>query len=210
MRSTGDFVVARYSWGKAYGLTSKSYTCGHCGNLVATERGFLGYNSSDSAKHAHIYICHFCSLPTFFEKEPSVQVPAPSVGKHVHYLPTEVDKLYKEARVSLTAGCPTATALCCRTLLLHIAVSKGAQPGLSFARYIDYLVEKGYISSDASAWLTHVRQEGNRATHEIVLIEDAAAYTLLSFMEVILKTVYEFPGEILRKRNPNEIGNPNI
>ena len=190
-----------YYWEKKQSLDSKSYTCGHCGNLVASYSGFEGRGSPiKQAKYVYVYLCHFCSLPSFFNEQASTQIPAPAFGRHVDYLPFEIDQLYKEARAAFTAGCPTATALCCRSLLAHIAVSKGAQQGLSFARYIDHLAGKGYISFDASVWLDHIRQEGNRAAHEIILkIERADAHTLLSFMEVILKTIYEFPGELLQK-----------
>jgi len=39
----------------------------------------------------------------------------------------------------------TASVLCCRKLLMNLAVSKGAKEGENFFKYVDYLATKGYI-----------------------------------------------------------------
>jgi hypothetical protein len=42
----------------------------------------------------------------------------------------------------------------------------------------------------------HIRQKGNEATHEIPSVSEADAKDLLTFMEMILKLVFEFPNRI--------------
>lgn len=93
----------------------------------------------------------------------------------------------------------TACVLACRKLLIHLAVQEGAKPNLSFVDYIDYLANKGYVPPNGKIWVDHIRKKGNEANHEIVLMSQDDARELLSFVEMLLKFMYEFPARINAK-----------
>jgi hypothetical protein len=90
----------------------------------------------------------------------------------------------------------TSAVLTCRKLLMHIAVEKGADKGKSFLEYVDYLSQKGYVPPDGKGWVDHIRTKGNEANHEIKIMSPADAGDLISFAEMLLKFVYEFPAKM--------------
>lgn len=79
---------------------------------------------------------------------------------------------------------------------MNIGVQEGAAEGKSFVFYIDFLAEKGYIPPNGRGWVDHIRKKGNEATHEIALMNRTDAEELLTFTEMLLKFVYEFPNSI--------------
>jgi hypothetical protein len=101
-------------------------------------------------------------------------------------------------------GSFTAAVLCCRKLLMHIAVEKKAKEGLSFQTYVEYLSEKNYIPPDGKEWVDHIRDKGNEANHEIKIMKKEDAEDLLIFMEMLLKFIYEFPSKV-KKRKEQEV-----
>jgi hypothetical protein len=76
---------------------------------------------------------------------------------------------------------------------MHLAVEKGAQHGQSFADYVTYLADQGYVPPDGRAWVDHIRKKGNDANHEIALMTKEEAEELISFLEMLLKFMFEFP-----------------
>ena len=163
------------NWSDNVTITTKSYVCGYCGKSIASQRG---YNSSNKINHVnigHIYICHNCHSPTYFDPE-GVQTPGPLFGEEVKNLPTkEVTDLYQEARKCASAGVFTGSVLCCRKLLMNISVAEGATEGLKFVEYIDYLEKYNFLPPKGRDWVDHIRKKGNEATHEIAIMtqEDA-------------------------------------
>jgi hypothetical protein len=113
-----------------------------------------------------------------------------------------VKSLYDEARRCTGSGAYTSAVLACRKLLMHIAVSKGAKEGQKFIEYVQYLSDKNYIPPDAKDWVDHIRDKGNEANHEIVIMKEEEAKDLISFLEMLLKIIYEFPANIRRKAAP--------
>ena len=107
--------------------------------------------------------------------------------------------MYQEARNAVGAGSPTAAVLCCRKLLMHIAVSKGAKAGDSFASYVQFLCDKHYVPPDAKSWVDHIREIGNEANHEIKVMSAEQAKELIDFCEMLLKVVFEFPSIVKKK-----------
>jgi hypothetical protein len=184
------------SWKNSQNFSSKSYICGFCGNSLASNQGFVG---EASGKWSFIYICHFCGKPTFFDSMGS-QTPGPIFGKVVKDIPLkEVSGLYDEARKCISCGAYTASVLCSRKLLMSIAVSKGAKEGLGFIEYVEYLVNKGFVPPDGKGWVDHIRRKGNEANHQIIIMEQGDAEELVTFIEMLLKFIYEFPAAIKRK-----------
>ena len=85
----------------------------------------------------------------------------------------------------------TSSVLACRKILMHVAVDKGAKEGESFQFYVNYLDEEGYIPREGKAWIDEIRNKGNVATHEIILINKEDAEEILKFTELLLIMNYE-------------------
>jgi hypothetical protein len=79
---------------------------------------------------------------------------------------------------------------------MHVAVQEGAQKNRSFMDYVDYLVDNNYVPPGSKGWIDYIRKKGNEANHEIVIMSKDEAFELLSFVEMLLKFVYEFPARI--------------
>jgi len=47
----------------------------------------------------------------------------------------------------------------------------------------------------------HIREKGNEATHEILLMSREDAEDLIEFTEMLLRVVYEFPAKV-KSRKP--------
>ena len=187
-------------WPKSESLAVRDFTCGHCGRFVASEKGLNAVG--EGGEVAHLYICPKCQKVTFFDIG-GVQIPGSAFGSVVEGIDKkDVEDLYEEARQCTSANAFTAAILCCRKLLMHIAVSKGASEGLKFIEYVEYLAENNYIPPDAKDWVDHIRDKGNEANHEITIMTKTEAEELLSFMEMLLKVIYEFPARIKKKTTP--------
>lgn len=79
---------------------------------------------------------------------------------------------------------------------MNIAVEKGADEGKPFMDYVEFLAAQGFVPPGGGAWVDHIRQQGNEATHEIAMKTDADARDLIAFVEMLLKFIYEFPGRV--------------
>ena len=81
----------------------------------------------------------------------------------------------------------------CRKILMNIAVDKGAQPGESFLHYVGHLGQEGYLPPGGKKWVDYVRTRANEANHEIQLMKDEDALALITFVEMLLRFIYQFP-----------------
>lgn len=176
-------------WEGASDIGSKPYRCGYCGNIVASAKG---YYTKDGV--FRVYICPHCELPSFFDKEN--QVPGIAPGNEVENLPDEIASLYREARYCVSVSAYTASVLACRKLLMNIAVAQDAPEGKKFIEYVQYLADNGYVPPHGKGWVDHIRKKGNEATHEIVIMSQPDAEELISFIEMLLKFIYEFPSKV--------------
>jgi hypothetical protein len=180
-------------WSGINDLDSRDFQCGYCGNVIATNKGYFA-NSLLHGYAARIYICPHCAKPTFFHGE--TQQPEVAPGNEVNHVPEDVYALYKEARNCVAVSAYTASVLICRKLLMNLAVSQGAGENLKFIEYVDYLANNGFVPPNGRGWVDHIRKKGNEATHEIqVMIHDDAT-ELISFSEMLLKFIYEFPAQV--------------
>ncbi len=191
--------MAENVWEGIQALESRSYTCGYCGTPLASERGWFARHGRSGIVCAFIFVCHKCTKPTFFDYSGN-QSPGVVFGEAVKDIPEKtVEQLYDEARKTTGAGAYTAAILCCRKLLMHIAVSKGAPAGDAFINYVQFLADNNYIPPDAKGWVDHIRTKGNEANHEITIMTKVDAEDLLSFCEMLLKVIFEFPASVNRK-----------
>jgi len=79
---------------------------------------------------------------------------------------------------------------------MNIAVNNGAKEGASFVVYVEHLASAGFVPPNGRGWVDHIRKKGNEANHEIALMTRVDAEELLSFSEMLLKFIYEFPSRI--------------
>lgn len=86
----------------------------------------------------------------------------------------------------------------CRKLLMNIAVSKGAEENQNFQYYVDYLDSNNYTPNGTKDWVDVIRTQGNEATHEIAIYTREQAEEILSFTEMLLRLIYEFPNKALK------------
>lgn len=143
-----------------------------------------------------VYICPHCTNPTYFNRAGN-QIPGEPFGAAVSGIDEKgIEELYDEARHAYSASCFTAVVLCCRKLLMHLAVNKGAGEGLPFVKYIDFLDAKHFVPPGARPWVDRIRKKGNEANHEIAIMTKPEAEEVLSLCEMLLKILYEFPAKI--------------
>jgi hypothetical protein len=167
--------------------------CGFCGYNVASSQGY--FTGDRVGPHqGFIYICPHCGCPSFVLGPK--QVPGVAPGNKVDHLPTDIAALYNEARQAVSVDAFTAAVLACRKLLMNIAVNHGAKEGSSFVSYVEHLANAGFVPPNGRAWVDHIRAKGNEAAHEIRLMGSEEAVELISFSEMLLKFIYEFPAKI--------------
>jgi hypothetical protein len=176
-------------------IASRSFVCGFCGNRVASD---LGWNARPLGA---IRICPECSGPTFFDLNSAgqPQTPGVSYGNPVNHLPGDIDQLYQEARSAIAASSPTAAVLCCRKILMHVAVERGAAEGENFVAYVKYLEDNNFIPAGAKAWVDQIRVKGNETNHEIQIKTRPEAEEMIDFTEMLLKVIYDYPSRVLNK-----------
>ena len=177
-------------WRNLTSITAHYFTCGYCGNKTGTSAGY----QTGGAK-GFIVICGGCNRPTFFEQNAN-QTPRSRLGNDVEHLPAMLEKLYLEARDCTQVGAFTACVLTCRKILMHVAVEQGAKENQIFIKYVEYLANSGFVPPNGKGWVDHIRTRGNEANHEVVLMSEVQALELLSFTEMLLKFIYEFPARI--------------
>lgn len=179
-------------WHQEVQLPGRYYLCGHCGANIASERGYR--SNQDTKIGPIIYICGGCNRPSFFYE--SIQIPSSPLGASVMNLPPDIQTVYEEARQCCSVQAYTSSVLVCRKLIMHVAVNKSAKENQSFAHYVDYLADQGYVPPDGKAWVNRIRTQGNEATHEIVVKSLTDAQEVLGFVEMLLKFIFEFPARI--------------
>ena len=179
------------TWDKTLKLVSRNYVCAHCGNPLASE---IGYGGKTRFNPAYIYICHFCTRPTFFDIY-GEQTPGAPFGYSISHIRDEkIEQLYEEARSCFSVNAYTASVMCCRKLLMNIAVHEGAEEGKSFQEYVTYLETNNYIPPKGKIWADKIRIHGNEANHSIELKSVDDAQLILTFTAMLLRFIYEMPG----------------
>lgn len=178
------------SWANEETLTTKEFTCCHCGEKIASQKGYRSFHDG-YGKSAYIYICHCCKAPNVFDSlgKPLVE---PKIGKEIANLPENVSNLYNEVRSCLQAGAFTAAAMLMRKMLMDIAVAEGIKDCHTFSQYVDALCKEGIVPKKARHLAEAVRKLGNDVNHELQTAKPEETYALFKFMEMLLEVNYEF------------------
>ena len=185
-------------WYYSMELPSKNFVCGYCDKDINSYKGY--YLASGGSSHydgnGFIYICHHCNKPTYINYKE--QVPGAKYGESFDreiFDDELVYILYEEARNCMKANSYTSVGMCCRKLLMHIAVSCGAKEGKSFKEYVEYLDENNYIPTNCKEWVDIIRTKGNEANHEIIILDKNDAKQLISFTQMIISVIYKMKYE---------------
>lgn len=179
------------------------YTCGFCDRevaapVVAVMEGRL--------EHRKFAICPRCQRAQNFDgsaHQPTMLPPQPWPGRDLDGLQGSVDRLYSELRACCSVNAHTAAVMVARTIMMHVAVDNGADPGTPFRACANHLASNGLVPPSASAWLTKIRDLGNDGTHEIEPVTADMSAMSLRFIQLLLEIVYEAPAQ-LRAAVPDE------
>jgi hypothetical protein len=178
----------------AKSLVTASLVCGYCGEHVAPSRGYC--ISMGECDVAYIYACPHCKNPIIYFTADKETIPGAKFGREVKSLPENIQTLYDECRTCYATQCYTSAQMIARTLLMHIAVEQGAEAGWSFAKYVNYLDENGYIPPNGKKWVDFIRTSGNVANHEIVIKEKEETEKVITFLSTLLLVIYELPNSL--------------
>lgn len=190
-------IIDYENWDNAGHLNSYRYTCGYCGETVGSSYGYTLKYDNDAA----IYLCPYCGRPSFMENH--VMTPGSAYGQPITNLPDTVQSLYDEARNSYQAGAFTGVILICRKILANVAVYYGAEDGQRFVKYVDYLVENGYVPEKSREWIDKIRTEGNSATHDQTAKNKDDAQRILDFVQMLLLINFKFNSDYNTSENNN-------
>ena len=200
-----DFRFARPDkWRGAEVISPLSYQCGYCGNQVAST---IGYWTGDH-RNGSIMICPLCNFPTIFLLRKgtlsSSQIPNSMPGSGVPSVPESLASLYDEARTCVSAGAFTASVLICRKMLIDLAVAQGDKyaKGKRFFEYVEFLATTVFAPPHGRDWLERIKDQGNKATHELGMMTEDDAILLIKFLEMLLRMLYEFPALLVSQDAP--------
>jgi hypothetical protein len=186
------------TWLNTGNPSARAYRCGYCGQLVSSNVGWY----ANGNPQGHVRICPHCNRPTFYVDGDDTLIPGSLPGDEIQHLAPDVAAVYLEARQAMSVGAYTAAVLALRKLLMHIAVGCGANQGDTFVAYVTYLQTNHFVPPGANVWVDRIRQRGNEANHQIVLMRKAQAEELLTFIQMLLKLVYEYPAIGNAAQNP--------
>lgn len=191
---TQFFDPKQHNWKSQQHIPHESFICGFCSHRVASDRGYGIHLHSDASGElvGGVWICPNCQGPTFFAIGGD-QYPGPLVGRSVEGVPDDLNALFQEARRCTGVSAYTSSVLVCRKMLMNIAVAQRAPQGQRFLEYVEFLSEKGFIPPNGKHWVDHIRKRGNEATHEITVMTQKDAVELLTFTEMLLRFIFEFP-----------------
>lgn len=194
---TRFFTEGSANWNKLQDLPNKSFMCGFCNTKVSSVKGYKLGNHGDASgsQIGAIYICPNCGGPSFFSPH-GARYPSPAFGNAVQHVPPALNALFEEARRSSSQNCYTGAVLLCRKMLMNIAVEQGAAEGLKFIEYVNFLADRGFVPPNGKHWVDHIRKKGNEATHEIAIMSEQDAKELITFIEMLLRFIYEFPNMV--------------
>lgn len=182
------------NWNRLEALETYRFTCGHCGSSVSSDRGYFANLLGSSRQVARVYLCHDCNRLTLVDEEIK-QVPAPMLGRSIEKLPSDIEALYSEMRKASADGAYSLVVMGGRKLLMHIAVSLGAEEGKKFVQYVTYLETNHYTPPKSSTWVKEIKDMGNETNHELIISAKEDADRIIKFLDLLMTFNYEFADE---------------
>lgn len=116
-------------------------------------------------------------------------------------VPTEIQKILKEAKITYSTECYRSSAVMSRRTLEAIATDKGENKGV-LAKRIQNLIDKGVLDKNLGNWATEIRLIGNAGAHydPINQVNKEDANQIIQFIEELIKYLYIMPSEIEKRR----------
>ena len=175
-------------------ISATTITCPYCGVRVQANSNTRIVDAATGAIKYRIHKCPECFMPVIIGLDGTI-IPQSQLLPYedVRFLPANVEKLYNECRKCFLNECYHSVIMVSRTLLMYIAVDKGADVGKKFVEYIDYLEENGYIGRQNKTWVDRIRKIGNKYTHELCIATPEDADKVIVFIKQLLGNLYEMP-----------------
>lgn len=172
--------------------------CGHCG---AVSQLVIGHTFARGVDHVDVswLRCPRCLRGSVVNGD--VQSPPLMDFVTPDGLPKDESALWEQARSSLSVGAYAGVAMICRKLLLHVAHThrRGVNPDVkafsNFAQAVEYLENEHVILASHKLWVDQIRKLGNRANHELPVIEQDEARNIMQFTHQLFVNVYEMPAK---------------
>lgn len=162
------------------------YTCGHC-NTRVSGISVTGYYEQGTVEWL---LCPNCGDGSVLTRSGNIY-PSVLFGPDIVGLPENVADAYKEARNCMSVNAFTAAELVCRTILMNVAVEKGAKEKQSFVDYISYFQDKQLITPNMKVWVDIIRGHGGKAAHTLDKPDKERAESTLMFTAELLRLIYE-------------------
>ncbi|MGB7323630.1 MAG: DUF4145 domain-containing protein [Rubripirellula sp.] len=173
----------------------RNFDCGHCGRST---NGRVVCSETNDDDETIVFWCH-CScdkrLPTLIVAVDGSdrQFPEHARFQAGENWPAELERLYQEASLSFTASAYTSTTMVARKILMVCACNEGAAEGLSFVKYVDYIVDNVLPLPKAKASIDAIRTIGNDANHSVAFVSRNDAMRAMSIVTYLLNSVYSLP-----------------
>jgi hypothetical protein len=124
---------------------------------------------------------------------------------NTHYLPSEVKRIYQEAKLAVANPQPTLAGIGIRALVETVCKEKSASGG-NLEQKIDSLAAAGLLTTEGSEILHGLRFLGNDAAHESTPHSKKTLNVALDVIENLLTNVYILPkvaeGQLKRRGSP--------
>ena len=117
------------------------------------------------------------------------------MGDEIHYLPSNVRRIYEESLLALTNQSPVLAGIGLRALLETICKEKNAV-GDDLFKKIDSLVISKVLTPTSASILHKIRTLGNDAAHEVKPHSDKQLGLAMDIIEHLLNDVYILPKQV--------------
>ena len=173
----------------------RNFECGHCGRST---NGRTLCTLTDDENNERVAWC-VCScekqLPTAIVISPGgvIQFPEFCEFHPGENWPDDLTQLFDEATKSFSASAYTSATMVCRKILMVCACHEGADEGLQFVKYVDYIVSTVLPLPKAKGSIDAIRKIGNDANHSAAFVTREEAKRALSIVNYLLNSVYSLP-----------------
>jgi endogenous inhibitor of DNA gyrase (YacG/DUF329 family) len=188
--------IKEWLWEKPKASERKEATfpCPYCNVTVQTQAHTRIIDATLGSIKYHIYKCPHCSMPVTIGQHGEIIPPKMFLPfQDIPYLPKTIENMFAECRKSFSNECFYSVIMVARSLIMRVAIDKGAEPHLRFISYVDYLENNGYISPHNRAWVDKVRVLGNHFIHDVDNATSDDANNAIVFISQLLKNIYEMP-----------------
>lgn len=204
-------------------MPTLTHDCPHCGTKRAgfSIHGVSAPNPTDRLRKHTMFVCNTCGEPVVVTTlGPQNESPSDSFGDIAiqkpyevisiypesarieipSYLPTQVEKSFKEGCEILLQSPTMAAVAFRRTLELSLKDLSPDIDAWKLEKRIDKMADSGLLTKDLQDWAHHLRIDGNDAAHEG---EDGSKETAIQLRELtrfILMYLYSLPEQVKKAR----------